>query len=381
MLRSMILAAVVVLSLGCVVMGMSRPLAEKEMSKGDDVIVAVEYFAGWWDTLPNKWNVGGSDWRERYPNRVPVLGEYNTQEVMDAEIAAASEYGVDAFMILWYYVDPKKEHEGGAANLNRGLTNFIDSPNAERMSFVIEFCNHPPFDVSTIEDWDKCIDEWMPGFKHPSCLRVDGKIVFKVHGAHYFYQQLGNDVELCKERLTHLRNRVRDAGLGEMLIGGGVIAPVSREVGGPDEFIPEIFDFTMTYMWLPTELELTGDDYSFDVLTDFIDELRRGSANNPLPSVPYAAAGWNPEPWVAERPKFSHPTREQFRAHLTAIKEDMEKTENFGLPLSDGGRQKMVTIYAWNEFGEGGFVAPTKGDGYMKLEVIKEVFGTEKKVE
>jgi len=35
----------------------------------------------------------------------------------------------------------------------------------------------------------------------------------------------------------------------------------------------------------------------------------------------------------------------------------------------------MLLIYAWNEFGEGGIVAPTKGDGMMKLEAIREVFG------
>jgi hypothetical protein len=36
----------------------------------------------------------------------------------------------------------------------------------------------------------------------------------------------------------------------------------------------------------------------------------------------------------------------------------------------------MVLVYAWNEFGEGGFVAPTHGEGFMKLECIREVFGT-----
>ena len=38
--------------------------------------------------------------------------------------------------------------------------------------------------------------------------------------------------------------------------------------------------------------------------------------------------------------------------------------------------QKAFTIYAWNEFGEGGIVAPTKGRGHMMLQCIKDVFGT-----
>jgi hypothetical protein len=35
----------------------------------------------------------------------------------------------------------------------------------------------------------------------------------------------------------------------------------------------------------------------------------------------------------------------------------------------------MLLIYAWNEFGEGGIVAPTRGDGRIKLEAIRKVFG------
>ena len=40
-----------------------------------------------------------------------------------------------------------------------------------------------------------------------------------------------------------------------------------------------------------------------------------------------------------------------------------------------GPRQKMLLIYAWNEFGEGGIVAPTRGEGMTKLSAIAEVFG------
>jgi hypothetical protein len=35
----------------------------------------------------------------------------------------------------------------------------------------------------------------------------------------------------------------------------------------------------------------------------------------------------------------------------------------------------MLLIYAWNEFGEGGIVAPTRGENGMKLEAVRNVFG------
>jgi hypothetical protein len=45
--------------------------------------------------------------------------------------------------------------------------------------------------------------------------------------------------------------------------------------------------------------------------------------------------------------------------------------------LDSGQRQKILTIHAWNEFGEGGFLAPTVEEKTMKLEVLKDVFGND----
>ena len=61
-----------------------------------EYLVGVYYFAGWWRQQTNKWVVDGKDWREHFPARVPLLGEYNEQETMDREIAAAVQEDVDA---------------------------------------------------------------------------------------------------------------------------------------------------------------------------------------------------------------------------------------------------------------------------------------------
>ncbi len=57
------------------------------------------------------------------------------------------------------------------------------------------------------------------------------------------------------------------------------------------------------------------------------------------------------------------------------MKEALAKHPSLGLPKRDGTQQKVFTIYAWNEFGEGGIVAPTRGKGTMMLECIQDVFG------
>jgi hypothetical protein len=61
---------------------------------------------------------------------------------------------------------------------------------------------------------------------------------------------------------------------------------------------------------------------------------------------------------------------------LVGVKAGFDTGSNLGLPLPGGGRQKLFTIYAWNEFGEGGIVAPTRGEQSMKLDAIRAVFGS-----
>ena len=63
------------------------------------ILTGVNYFAGWWKPLPNKWHRHdssqafdhGEDWRPDFPNRIPLLGEFNCQETMDLEMEAAMQ--------------------------------------------------------------------------------------------------------------------------------------------------------------------------------------------------------------------------------------------------------------------------------------------------
>jgi hypothetical protein len=143
----------------------------------------------------------------------------------------------------------------------------------------------------------------------------------------------------------------------------------------------ELFDFTGTYMCVP-EIEGCEADYPYATLARQARTTLRDRVSDPLPWMPYLAAGWNPRPWThpGAAPHyhrfFEFPTREEFKEELNQMKEAFVKYPSLGLPRKDGTRQKIFTIYAWNEFAEGGIVAPTKGRGTMMLESIRSVFGT-----
>jgi len=360
--------------------------APATQSSSDDILVGINYFAGWWKELPNKWHgqgwkVGQPDWRPRFPDRVPLLGEYNDQATMDREIAAASSHGVDFFAILWYYPKPGSRQSKNAPLLNRGLETFLASPEAAKMRFCIEYCNSPDFSARGDEEWAACIAPWVEAMKHPSYFRVDGRLVFKVHGVTEFLRANDNDPEFCRQRLDTLREAVRAAGLGEMIIGVG-ISGQTPPLGS--KWPPaKLFDFTATYMCVPKAEEREAE-HPYTTLATQARTTLENRVNDPLPWMPYLAAGWNPRPWTYPKAPphyqrfFTIPTRPEFNGELQAMKTALTKHPSLGLPKKDGTMQKAFTIYAWNEFGEGGIVAPTKGNGTMMLQAINDAFGESK---
>ena len=356
---------------------------ESPTSSAKPILIGTNYFAGWWKPLPNKWVVAGKDWREKYPGRVPLLGQYNEQETMDSEIIAASEHGVDFFLILWYFngIDNKAERgEQNARFLNVAVDQFMASPNANRMQFAVEYCNHEPFQIKEQAEWDWAIKTWVKAMKHPNYLRVGGKPLFKVHSWHHYWFENGENFDQCMARMQQLRQAARDTGLGEILIGGGIgsYQPIPVAEGR----IPKLFDFTATYMELPLDLPpREGNAYHpYDTLAEYMRGSRQVHGEDALPYLPYFGLNFNAEPWGDQRSRFEFPTREQLKREFQLLKTDLENAKlNLGVPLDNGTLQKMFTIYAWNEFGEGGFLAPTVEEQTMKLEVLKEVFGAEKK--
>lgn len=336
-----------------------------------EYLVGVYYFSGWSRQPPDRWVTEGRDWRKDWPGRVPLLGEYNEQATMDREISAAVDHGVHFFQILWYPAG-KTPREWSADPLNAGLRQFLASTNRHRLKFTLEYVNHPPFDLKPDDDWKSACHEWTAIMKDPAYLRVGGRPVFKVHGLHHFLNQNGGDVQRVAERLRILRDIAHASGLPDPLISGGVVpgdAETLAAVVGP-------YDFLTTYMDLPG-LPKVEKPYPYPLLLAHAEQAwKRSAEKSPKPYVPYLPSGWDPRPWKDPRPSFELPTREEWQSALQKIKAALDTSPNLSLLAGPAQRQKMLLIYAWNEFGEGGIVAPTQGEGMMKLKAIQQVFGS-----
>jgi hypothetical protein len=107
-------------------------------------------------------------------------------------------------------------------------------------------------------------------------------------------------------------------------------------------------------------------------------DARGNQTGDATPYLPNVIASFDPRPWEEAAPAFTDPTIEEWTAALTQVRDLVTDPANrkFGVPDSTapGGIRPCINIYAWNELGEGGILAPTAGDRYMKLQVLSTVF-------
>lgn len=336
-------------------------------------LVLAEYFGGWWEQKPNKWNTAGRDWRLDYPERVPLLGQYNSQETMDAEIEAASSYGVDGFNILWY---PDTGNTPESVLLDSSLEHFMRSPNCSKMKFSIEYCNHAPFDVTDESKWHSVCSFFANCMTHPSdknspssYLRAEGSAYFKIHGLEHFRRQMNGSSDKIRRFISILRDTARERGAGELIISTGVMAEDFRQGKAYFDEFSGVFDVFSTYMDMPANLP-ADTVHPYSLLLGKAERAWEGFGKLGVPYIPYLPSGWDSRPWKDPRPAFAFPNREEWRGALLSLTEIFDKYPSLGIPLPDGNTMPAFTVYAWNEYGEGGMIAPTRGDGYMKLEEI-----------
>jgi hypothetical protein len=113
----------------------------------------------------------------------------------------------------------------------------------------------------------------------------------------------------------------------------------------------------------------TSEAHKFAELVQAHQRAWRGSRDQPY--MPTLSVGWDKRPWegkrgLGQKPGWYFPDRtpEQLAAALESAIAWMDQHPD------QTTAERIVLLYAWNEFGEGGYLAPTKGDperAYLKV--------------
>ncbi len=331
--------------------------------------VGAYYFGGW--SGQNQWAEDPSQpWAkfapthltrrmiEEFADREPLWGwRDDSSEIVERQIDLAADCGLSFFAFCWYWHDDGKQIDEKAIREDSkhvGLNLYLTAKNNQRLKFCLLVANHGGFEIQGTEQWKQAADFWMPYFKHPQYLTVGGKplvIIFHPAGG----DQAGFD---------SMQEKAREAGLPGVVIAG---------CGGGERRLG--YTHRTHYNIVPG-YDAGSQEHKYAELVQAHEQAWQGSPQQPY--IPEITAGWDKLPWEGEtglnqKPGWYFPDRtpEQFANFLSHAISWMQKHPEQTTP------ERIAVIYAWNEFGEGGYIAPTKGDSQgLYLEAVRTVLKT-----
>jgi len=317
----------------------AAPGDHKSLTEGRNVRIGAYYFDGWagTDRFVTKRMLA------EFPEREPIWGwRDDSLEVMERQIDLAADHGLAFFAFCWYWHDDGQAINAKAIRADpkhTGLELFLKARNRDRMEFCLLVANHQGFEIKGIESWKQAADFWMPYLRHPQYLTVNGKPLVII------FNSAGGD----QAGFAYFQEAARKAGLPGVAIaacGSGM---------------PQLGYTHATHYNVIPGSTAGPQEHKYAELAEAHAKAWGGSKEQP--SLPEVTAGWDARPW--EGPEglggepgwyFSDRTPEQFAASLRDAIKWMDKHPDQTIT------ERTILVYAWNEFGEGGYIAPTKGD-------------------
>lgn len=351
--------------------------------------VAVYYFPGWHVDPINTSRRGGpwTEWEKlksakpKFPGhaqpKIPLWGYEmeNDPHVMAQKIDAAASHGVSTFIFDWYY-NENGPYLSGA--LERG---YLKAPNRNRIKFAIMWANHKllgqPGEVSRIT-FEKISDHIVHDyFTNPAYWMVEDKPYFSIYEIRTFINGMGG-IQKARDALDYLRSEAIAAGLKGVHLN--IVDWQIRNRPDAAKLLRILgADSVTTYTWVHI---VPLKDIGFPTV-DYVDVANRyrnyaDTANEKygVPYYPNVIMGWDSTPRMNPDQPFDgrgypntsiivNNTPENFQAILQKTKTNLTKS-----PSSS----RIVTINAWNEWGEGSYLEPDVNTGMKYLDAICSVF-------
>lgn len=343
------------------------------------------------------WDEGIGEWQtvrkaaEDDPSRpLPVWGfeDEANPAVMEKQIDAAADHGVNVFIYDWYWYDHRPFLEQCLDN------GFLKAKNRSRMKFYLMWANH---DVGMV--WDRrnadadgliylgCVDRKDFDiivhrvidnyFSQPEYYKIDGKPVFMIYEVMNLIKGLGG-VDKAKEALEYFREETKKAGFPGLELqmtywseyAVNLSGVDSEKTGSASDAVRLLgFDSITHYQFVHFTPLGTSRPYK-DAVDMLDDEWARLNANCPATYYPHVSIGWdnNPRYKNAGRTIMTGATPDLFEEALLKAKAYVDQRPDM---------TPLITVNSWNEWTETSYLEPDTKFGYGYLEKIKKIFGEE----
>ena len=276
---------------------------------------------------------------EKYPSRKPYFGWIiNTTEQMEKQIEMAVKYGIDYFVFCFYVGsnDPVFDESGNikfnvleSNPYNNAVYRFLESNNNYKMKFSVLVCDHGNrTNEKTLFQLLKYINEKF--VSHPSFMYINGRPMICIFDSHF----------QNKIKASHQIN-------GSLLLQNGMGIIPKNGINGRMSYAGAI----------PSNIGL----HPYNDMSNYNNNIINNYYVN-IPSymdIPTVSVGRNEFPRADFITKnetnnygFVEPTKDELLIHFKKVIDALPKYSK---------QDQTLLIYAWNEFGEGGYLVPTEG--------------------
>lgn len=324
---------------------------------------------GWteYDTLRNAHTLFPGHSMPHYP----LWGYYDESDPAWAakEIDLAAAYGVDAWMIDWYW------HQGTQFYHEQLEQGFLKAENRSKLKFAIMWANHDWMNyypaespnqaatllpqVHTLADFENvlnyCAEHY---FSQPNYLQIDGAPLFALFHVEKVGEQLG--VDGLRRALQLMRDRAQKLGFQKLHL------QASQAYGRYEAQLHDLgFDsatqytpFGWTYGAKPPGSRIPYGVGAVEAIASWQSKRR----NLKTQFFPCCSVGWDDSPRFGEYSSIAiDRTPDQFERHMRAAR-------HF---IADASHSKLIYIDAWNEWTEDNVLLPDSYWGYSYLEALK----------
>ncbi|MDR0426063.1 MAG: glycoside hydrolase family 99-like domain-containing protein [Clostridiales bacterium] len=346
---------------------------------------------GEWQTVKNAVSkFPGHSWP-----RTPLWGYVNEADpyVMEMQINAAADHGVNVFIYDWYWYDGRPFLE---TCLNNG---YLKARNNDRVKFYIMWANHDvsytwdirnsssdftrravPFDKIWAGSADRtqfdiiCRRMFDKYFRHPSYYRIDGCPVFLIYDIPNLINGLGG-LEETKRAMAAFRELAHREGFPGVHIQACLWGDAmdftltgvdgNRRVFSSDVIKTLAFDSITNYQYV----HFLKTECPYPEILPRLQAQYKKNASWPIPYFPHVSVGWDNNPRYPRECVIPNVITENGP-------ENFEKALLLAREYIDAHTDQppLITLNSWNEWTETSYIQPDDLYGYGYLEAVKRVF-------
>ena len=347
------------------------------------------------------WPMGIGEWETVMKNapkfegheqpRFPIWGYVNEADryVMQMQIAAAADHGVNVFIYDWYWYDGMPFLE---ACLNDG---FLKADNRNRMKFYLMWANHDVglgWDKRNADDafrhknkaliwrggqeraeFEKIARRWIEKyFSQPNYYTIDGKPVLMIYDLRAFITGLGGLAQ-AQDAIAWFRAEVKKAGFKGLELqlsmrkdsAKSLSAVASDNLGTQKEVVEQLgFDSLTHYQFC--HFTKVDRDYN-EIMKDVVQDWNTISGTYKARYYPHVSVGWDSSPrtFGVKGAIVKNNTPANFEQALRLVKKFVDDHPQ---------QAPLITLNSWNEWTETSYLEPCTKYGYGYLEAVKKVF-------